>query len=555
MLIQKCISQAIKNHLKEFIEESALEGLLKIELPKNANYGDLSTTAPLALSKLLKKAPLQIANQLKDAIADELKPYCEIEVVPPGFLNFRLKTKAYFQTLQQLNTAELVEQKTDQESLLVEYVSANPTGDLHLGHGRGAVVGSALVSILKACGKPVISEFYINDAGEQMQKLGRSAWSLYTQTPSQGEEYPPELIKPHLKGIENGFTEIELTERVKTKILEKQKAVLASLNVHFDRWVSEKEDLHKNGLLQKTLDDLKKRSLTYEKDGATWLKSAELGDERDRVLIKSEGARPTYLAGDIAYHLNKFERADSLLDIFGADHHGQEKSLQVALKAFDKDLTKFNILFIQFVSLMEGGEEVKMSKRTGAVITVDEVLEKVGSDAFRFMLLQSHVNNRLTFDIDLAKRTDDQNPVFYVQYAHARACNVLKKAFAPSLEEQKVLCNEEELQKAILDEAIFATCLSDELSEKEIDSTQKLILKLSCFNQEVHYAAETLNPSSLAHYLIDIANHLHSFYTFCRAINYDNKVLSLARLSLIKAVQKVLQNGLSLLLVSAPKKM
>lgn len=563
MLVQDIIKSKIESFLQsKFIElglppeeQSKEIDKLKIEAAKSIEYGDYSTTAPLVFNKLLKKPPIQLAEQIKAAIENDLKEICLVEIVPPGFINFRLSAKAHQINIRHLLNEELVSKKKQDGKLLIEYVSANPTGDLHLGHGRGAVVGSALVEIIRETGKEILSEFYINDAGEQMQKLGKSAWNIYKKLPSEPGDYPPELLQNYVEGINDGLTLEELTEEVKNKILKKQKEVLGRINVHFDKWTSEKEDLHQKGALEKAIVRLKELNLTYELDGALWLKSSELGDERDRVLIKSENKKATYLAGDIAYHLNKFERADELLDIFGADHQGQENSLKVSLKALNQDANKFNILFIQFVSLQENGEEVKMSKRNGSVITVEEVIDKTGSDAFRFCLLMSHINNRMVFDVDLATKADDQNPVFYVQYAHARACSILRNAVQPNPKTEDTICAEEELNKATSEGNILVALEQKDLNEKEILASKELIKKLSFFSDEVHRSAQAMNPSSVAYYLMDLATLFHGFYSQCKAINYENKELSIARLLIIKAFQRVLKKGLSLLLVSAPEKM
>ncbi len=548
-MFNKLLQKEIQNYLQT--EQVSLE------LPKNFSFGDLATPAPLNFAKAFKMPPLKLAENIKTHLDDKLSDFCQTEIAAPGFLNFRFKPLAFAQILQALNIQNLISQTTEPKSLLIEYVSANPTGDLHLGHGRGAVVGSTLANILKATGREVKTEFYINDAGEQIQKLGRSAWNLYKNLNTNNtEDYPPELIKPYLNDLDENLSFEELTPIIKDRILKAQKQVLEKLKVEFDAWVSEKTDLHETGLLEQALEELKQKNLTYQKDNALWLKSSELGDERDRVLIKSDNNRPTYLAGDLAYHLSKFNRADELLDIFGADHKGQEISLKVALKALGKNIDNFSILFIQFVSLVEQGQEVKMSKRTGSVITVEEVLEKVGSDAFRFMLLMSHINNRLAFDIDLAKRTDEQNPVFYVQYAHARACSILRNALNPAPDETTALFNSEELQIALNSIPAFLPALDASLPEKEIASTKELILKLLFFDQEVQTASNKLNPSGLAHYLIDLATCFHSFYnTPCKVILPEQKPLSLARLCLVHAFKRILQTGLGLLAVSAPERM
>ena len=567
MLIQTSIEKEIKDFIKkEFAGEdfdSNICASIQVDIPKKAGFGDLATTCPLNLAKSLKLPPIKLAEKIKNHLDQTLSEFClQIDIAPPGFLNFHLTSGAFAGLIDSLNNEDLisVNHGKDKPSLLIEYVSANPTGDLHLGHGRGAVVGSALVSIIKATGRDVKSEFYINDAGEQIQKLGRSAWKLYKgEAHSEGDEYPKELIEPYVQNLSDNLDFNELTGIVKDRILNKQKEVLASIKVEYDKWVSEKEDVHEKGLLEKTLQQLKDKGLTYEKDDALWLSSSNLGDERDRVLLKSptqpnEARKPTYLTADIAYHLNKLERANELLDIFGADHQGQEISLKKSLEALGEQPENLNILFIQFVSLSEGGQEVKMSKRTGSVIAVEEVVEKVGSDAFRFMLLASSVNNRVVFDIDLALRSDDQNPVFYVQYAHARACSILRNATESSFDGSPPIVTKDELKTSLTNISIINVALNSS-NEKEIQSTKELIIKLSYFNNEVNRSSDTLNPSSLAHYLLDLAALFHNFYTNCRAINKENKELTLARLSIIQAFQKVLNKGLSLLLINAPERM
>ncbi|MDJ0624985.1 MAG: arginine--tRNA ligase [Candidatus Caenarcaniphilales bacterium] len=556
MLLQKKIKEEIQIILKSEFPELTEENLkaIQVDASKSSSYGDFSTTCSLAFAKVLKKAPILIANQIKNNLEEKLSDIYSIEVAPPGFVNFTLTNKGFNELVKSLNKDELIEKNTDKAPILIEYVSANPTGDLHMGHGRGAVVGSALASIVKATGRQVGTEFYINDAGEQIQKLGQTAWSLYSKEPSQSDQYPPELVEPYTKDLKEGLSFDELTELVKNKILEKQKKVLSSLKVNFDRWISEKNDLHNNGKLTGALNKLKEANLTYSKDEALWFKSTDLGDERDRVLVKSDG-RATYLAGDIAYHLNKFERYEEALNLWGADHQGQEVSMQVALKALGNNPDKFQILFIQFVSLVENGQELKMSKRQGTLITIEEVLEKVGPDAFRFFLLLSHVNNRLAFDLDLALRTDDQNPVFYVQYAHARACSILRNATTSQVDGEEAICSIDEIDNAVESEEIFNKCFDEKLSEQEIQATKNLILKLSFFNDEIQRSADNLNPSGVAHYLIDLANLFHSFYSHCRVLDYENKTLTLARLSLIRAFQRILKTGLETLLITAPERM
>jgi arginyl-tRNA synthetase len=536
MIIQKLIA----NEIKKLFKDQILQAKIGFEVPKNREYGDLSTTYAMSLAKDLKKAPTIIAQELTKYLNDSLGEYLEASLLPPGFVNFKLKPLAFTETLLSLNSDILVHpEDQDTEPLLLEFVSANPTGDLHLGHGRGAVFGSALAELQKAVGRKVNTEFYINDAGEQMQKLGRSAWAIYSGIESSSEDYPREMIEPYLDAIPPNLNQEELTEAVKNNILAKQKNLLKLLRVEYDLWVSEKEDLQAQGAIEETLKTLSERGLTYEKDGALWLASERLGDERDRVLIKSDNKRPTYLAGDIAYHLHKLKRFPKVLDVFGADHKGQELSLKVAMEALGFKADQLEFLFIQFVSLQEAGQELKMSKRAGNFISVEELLAKVGVDAFRFIMLTSHINNRMVFDVDVALRADDQNPVFYVQYAHARACSILRNAKELSLSEEG---DSFELTK-------------DSLSDREISTTKDLILKMSFFNDEIHRAASTYNPSGIVHYLLDLSAKFHSFYNACRVIDEQKRELSEARLLVIKAFQRIMNLGLKTLLVDAHEKM
>lgn len=558
MLFQNVLKEKIAEIIKEkFGVEIARENI-NIEIPKSFDYGDLCTTAPMNLAKALKMSPLKIAEILKECLEKNLTEKVKsIEILPPGFVNFRLSPEAHAEILKTLNSHEnLIAQSEDKSKILLEFVSANPTGDLHLGHGRGAVLGSCIANVLKAVGRKVLTEFYINDAGEQIDKLGRSAWGVYKNLPASEDEYPKELIAPYVNNTEinkenkenkeSELSQDELTKIVKDRILTKQKNILERLGVSFDKWVSEKKELHENGALAQTLKDLEKNALVYENEGAIWLKSKELGDERDRVLIKSNGNRPTYLMGDLAYHRDKFARADELLNLWGADHFGQDVSLKLGLKALGLPSEKLNVLFLQLVSLLENGQEVKMSKRKGTVITVEEVLDEVGKSAFRAAMLMSNSNNRLIFDVDLAKRADDQNPVFYLQYAHARACSIVRKA-----ESDLSFENTEKTQEINAKDAFL-----EELPEKELKASKELLIKLSFFSQEVHNSAKTLNPCSVMNYLLELASMFHSFYNVpCKVVDEMNIKLSLARLSLVSAFRKVLKTGLDMLGIDAPEKM
>jgi arginyl-tRNA synthetase len=513
---------------------------ITLEPCRKLEHGDFATSDALAMAKERRQAPMLMAQELADTARDdgELRQLAEAAVAPPGFVNFRLLPEGHAAILDELLSQPLTATPKTRHSILLEYVSANPTGDLHMGHGRGAVVGSALAGILTAVGHEVWQEFLINDAGEQIGKLAASAWAVYRGQPLSEGDYPADLLAPYVRQLPESLDKEEVGEQVKSLILNEQKRVLDYIGVGFDTWVSEKRDLHDSGRLKESLEALAERGLSYDSDGALWLASRQLGDERDRVLLKSEGRRPTYLAADIAYHTHKLERRQQAITLWGADHQGQELSMLAALRALGYDSDRLTFLFLQFVSLVEGGQELKMSKRSGRVVTVREVAERVGRDAFRLLLLLSHVNNRLAFDLDLALRSDDQNPVFYVQYAHARACSMLRHA-PPDLQ-------------ASPNPLAFDPRL---LSPEALTATRSLMVALDSFSAELERAARDLNPSSFVHYLIGLATKFHSFYTYCRVLDPENHQLSASRLAIVRAFRRVLSAGLHILGITAPEQM
>lgn len=552
MPLHQELQQDIYNLLtQEYSEHQDLIEIKKIQVDKpQRDYGDLCTTCALNFAKALKTAPLNIANYIKQELDKKYSDLITIEVTPPGFVNFFLKDKTLSNILQELSTSDLITPVNNPEDIILEYVSANPTGDLHLGHGRGAVLGSALASLLKHLGQNISTEFYINDAGEQINKLTRSAWAAFHDLEITEDEYPVQLIKPYLNDIAQDITQEDLGELVKQRILIKQKEVLNKLQVTFDKWTSEKEEIHNTGKLQETINKFKTKNLIYEDGGATWLKSTELGDDRDRVLIKSQNQKPTYLMGDFAYHQDKFTRATKLIDIWGADHAGQDVSLKLGLEALGEDKNNLDVLFIQLVSLQRQGKDVKMSKRTGEVITIEEVLDEVGSDAFRTNMLTSNVNNRLIFDIDIVKQANEQNPAFYLQYSHARASGILRRAITPNPETEQIL--------PVLPETInyLPAFDSENITPEEHKASKILLLKILFFNREVHRAGDSLNPCHVLNYLIELAQLFHSFYnTPCKVIDYNNVELSHARLGLVKLFKDVMKKGLDILLINAPETM
>lgn len=518
-----------------------------IERTKLKQHGDIATNIAMLLAKELKKNPLDIANEIKNKIKPSTNLISHLEVAKPGFINIVVSDCAIAESLIEVHAAENDFGSAipgSKEKVLVEYVSANPTGDLHLGHGRQAAIGSSLVNLLKVAGYKVTSEFYVNDYGEQIQKLSETAHAIYRkhlgETIEWKEEfYPEESVAPYVKKIlesKKNLSKEDLGEDVKNLILKSQEILLSSCRVAFDKWFSETE-LHKDKKVDEVLKKLKENNWTYEDEGALWFKAKEFGDVRDRVLIRSDG-RPTYLVADLAYHIDKLSRSDYLITIWGADHHGQEISLKGGLKALGYDTNKLEIIFVQLVSLKKDDQEVKMSKRAGTVITIEELLNEVGADSFRYFLLESHSDHRMIFDIGLAKKQDKDNPVYYIQYAHARCCSIFRQ-----LDPSKNIQPSTDLFLNLF-----------KVNNQEYTATKDLILRILDFPEEVSNAAKTKSPNRIANYLKDLATEFHQFYTVCRVIS-NNEELTKARLGLVDAVKITIANGLKILGIAAPESM
>jgi len=524
--------------------------LFSIEVPKVADYGDFSTNLAFLLSKKTKQSPQEIAKELISHL-----PSCDwikkVEIAAPGFINFFLKSSAWQGVIKNIITRpeSYGQGKEREEKIIVEFVSANPTGPLHIGHGRGAAVGDTLANILDYAGYKIKREYYINDVGRQIQILGRSVFLRYLELLGEKIDFPKDhyqgeyikkLAQEILERKGNKYREVAEKEVIplfatfaKERIMEDIKKDLNNFGVRFDYWFSEK-DLIKNGDVTNLIKWLKDTGLAYEKDGALWFASSRFNDEKDRVLVRANGAT-TYFASDLAYHKNKFERGfHILIDLWGADHHGYVPRLKAGIQALGYDMEKLKILLVQLVHLKRGGKPLAMSTRAGEFVTLKEVLEEVGKDAARFIFLTRSCDSHLDFDLEVAKSQNMENPVFYVQYAHARVCSLEKIA----------------KERGIEFPPFNAVDLAPLQSEEEIG----LMKLLARFPDLIEDIARTLEPHRLSYYLTELAGEFHRYYNKYRILDAPEDICA-ARFTLAQAVKIVIAKGLSLLGVSAPKQM
>ncbi|EHB47095.1 arginine--tRNA ligase [Paenibacillus lactis] len=525
---------------------------ITLEVPKDKSHGDLATNAAMQLTRIAKKNPRQIAEAILEHLDTAKASIEKAEIAGPGFINFTLN-KSYLYPV-----VALVHEQGERygrvdigqgRQVQVEFVSANPTGSLHLGHARGAAVGDALCNVLDYAGYEVTREYYINDAGNQVVNLCKSLEARYLQELGQEAEMPEdgyhgEDIKGFAKELvaEKGDSLLAMNPGERTaffrqfgleKELDKIKRDLNRFRVHFDEWFSE-TSLYEDGLVEKSLEELKAKGEAYEKDGAVWLRTTDYGDDKDRVLVKNDGTY-TYLTPDIAYHRNKYERGyDRIINIWGADHHGYIPRMKAAMEALGNDPEKLTVLIAQMVSLFQNGEKVKMSKRTGKAVTMEDLMDEVGVDAIRYFFTMRSMDSHLDFDMDLAVSTSNENPVFYVQYAHARICSVFRQA-----EEQGIaLLPLSEVNLGVL------------TAEHEYD----ILRKIGELPQEVSVAAENYAPHRIIRYVYELASLFHSYYKAQRVITEDAEQTQ-ARLALLGAVRTVIANVLRLVGVSAPERM
>ncbi len=553
MNVKETVRKQISGLLDNAISKSGYESVkYLIETPREKANGDFSANAAMLLTKVAKKAPRMIAEELV-ANMDFSGTYIEkVDVAGPGFINFYLNNNWLYDVIP------LVEKMGNRygsidygkgKKVMIEFISANPTGPMHMGNARGGALGDSMAAVLDFAGYQVTREFYLNDAGNQIEKFACSLEARYLQecgvdVPFDEEWYQGADITQRAKEfIEiNGdkFVNTESDERKKAlveysleKNVELMKKTLSDYRVYYDVWFRESE-LYKSNEVAKTIEELKEKGYTYEKDGALWLKS-ENEEEKDDVLVRANGI-PTYFAADIAYHRNKFVTRgfDRVINVWGADHHGHVARMKYAMDAIGVDSNKLEVVLMQLVRLMRGGEVARMSKRTGKAITLDVLIDEIGIDAARFFFNMRNAGSHFDFDLDLAVQQSNDNPVFYVQYAHARICSIIRLL----AEEGKNVKTAKDINYNLL------------TNETELN----LLLKIAELPDEIKAAAETLEPSKLTRYSMDLANAFHSFYNECH-VNIDDVDLLNARLKLIDCARIALANVLELLKVSAPEKM
>ena len=544
MTIEEQLNQVIIDFFKEKYSTEIEKH--SFSRPKLKEHGDLSSNVAMMKGKTLGKIPREFAISLIDDInwPDSVK---KVEVAGPGFLNFFLNDSSVYQVL-----LDIEEQKEkygqnnsgEKKKTLVEFVSANPTGPLTVGHGRNAVLGDTFSRILEANGYQVDREYYFNNAGRQMRVLGHSVYYRYLELCGKKPDFPEghyegeyiieiakKIFNQHNDSLQDDKDNIIFKKTAEEEIFIDIKSSLEKLSIKHDSFFNE-EDLYNDGRIKDILETFKKKNLSYEKEDAVWLKTTELGFETDRVIVKNTG-EPTYRLPDMAYHKDKFERGyDRIVDIFGADHIDAYPDVLAAVKELGYDVSKIDVIIYQFVTLLRNGEVVKMSTRKANFVTLDELVEDVGADVVRFFINMRTVNTHLNFDLELAKKQSDENPVFYVQYAHARISSIIRRA------KEKTL-----------------TASKDSLNLLRTEYELDLIKKAAEFPKLIKQIGESLEQHRLCSFLTELASLYHKFNQNCMVVDEENKELSSARLYLIKQIQQVLKNGFYILGISAPDRM
>ncbi|MEK4968062.1 arginine--tRNA ligase [Cytobacillus sp. FSL R7-0696] len=554
------IVEQVQHNLKQEIKQAVIKaGLAEegqipdviLEIPKDKTHGDYSTNMAMQLARVAKKAPKMIAEDIITHFDQSKASIEKMEIAGPGFLNFYMDNRYLTNLIPTVLEADEAYGQTNVGNgtkVQVEFVSANPTGDLHLGHARGAAVGDSLSNILAKAGYDVTREYYINDAGNQINNLAYSVEARYFQALGMEKEMPQDgyhgediinIGKTLAKEHGNEYVDYDAQKRFDTfreyglkYEMEKLKNDLEDFRVPYDVWYSE-TSLYHNGKIDRALEALKENGHIYEEDGATWFRSTTFGDDKDRVLIKNDGSY-TYLTPDIAYHKDKLERGfEKIINVWGADHHGYIPRMKAAIQALGYSKDALEVEIIQLVHLYKNGEKMKMSKRTGKAVTMRDLVEEVGLDATRYFFAMRSADTHLDFDLDLAVSQSNENPVYYAQYAHARISSILRQG---------------EEQGLVLDAQADLSLIG---AEKELD----VLKKIGEFPQAVAEAAEKRMPHRITNYIFDLASTFHSFYNAEKVLDSEQPEKSKARLALIKAVQTTLKNALALIGVSAPEKM
>lgn len=564
----------VENGIKKAVAEDKLgqmgandEFALIVEKPKNPEFGDFAVNVS-SLARLAKIAPPMIAN----AIVENLSGKNYSTSVVGGFINFKIDNSLLANAVAEILTKGENYGRPEgvpTEKILLEYVSANPTGPFHIGHGRWAAMGSVLANLLKFYGHEVHQEFYINDAGSQIQKLGNSLRIRIGQELGENIDFPTDEIErknfypgDYLVPVAKKFLETHKVEKssdldtqtlsdfAKAEMEACQKTLLEDFRVHFDEFYSELS-LHKSGKVEESYNELIEKGMLYEQDGAMWFKSTQFGDDQDRVIKKADGSN-TYLTADIAYHIDKLRRGyDRLINIWGADHHGYVARVKASIEALGYDPNKLEVLLGQLVNLVINGEEVRMGKRKN-MVTLDDLIEEVGIDATRYWMAMRNIDMTLDFDIELAKRSTDENPVFYVQYAYARVCSILRNAISEKLNPETGEKSPAPMSEAELEDLIKN--FDKDLILKTADSAKSLILKLEEFKSVIVLSAQNRTVYTICRYVQELAAEFHSFYNSNRVIGEDKELMK-SRLALMVAIKTTLKNALDILAVSAPERM
>jgi len=548
IIIETVVQDCVRQGLLPMLNVPAIE----VEVPANSDHGDYASNVAMILAAQVKQNPRKIAGIIQANLTDPEDILAKTQIAGPGFINFYLRENVWQKTLQE------IEKQREKYGCLtighaqkvqVEFVSANPTGPLHIGHARGAVVGDVVANLLKTAGYTVDKEYYINDAGNQMNNLGKSVFFRYRELLGEKIELPENCYRgDYIKDIARTIIDTDgakylaqneeetiryLTGIAGQTILAEIKNDLRDFGVSFDYYFSEKE-LYENDGVAKLLADLQKQEFIYSDGETLWFKTTAYGDEKDRVVVRKNG-EPTYFAADIAYHQNKYARGYKMIvDIWGADHHGYMPRLRAGIQALGQEKESLKIILVQLVNLLRGGEPVAMSTRSGEFVTLREVLDEVGKDAARYNFLMRRSDSHLDFDLEVAKKQSNENPVYYVQYAHARICSILKMAQERGLK----LPVYQDIDSALLQEP------------EEI----KIIKIMARYPEVIEGAVRTLEPHRITFYLNELAGVFHGYYNKNKVIS-DNENLTASRLFMMETIRIVLQNALKILGVNAPEKM